>query len=477
MAETKRFDVKRLAIGAILAVVIVAIGLLLARIDRNQSTLQTVVEANTQQIATIATRIEKKMTDKMAAIEQSQQDMQAGIEAMQSDTQKLTADITAVIDEQATLNETVQNNSQKLTSNLVLIEQNRQEWQTANKSMRANIRQVAANATAVGEEQIKLNETMQNSSQQMTDKIAVIEQSQQDLQAGIEAVQSDTRKLTADITAIIGEQAKLYEMVQNNSQKLTSNLALIEQNQKEWQGAIEGVREDIQQVAVNTTSVGEEQRKLNETVQNSSQQMNSKMAVIKQSQNALQTGIDDVQTDARKLAADMTAVRDEQAKLHVTVQDNSQQLKNNLALIEQNQQEWQEEIDSMGEYIQQVAARISTLGESLSKSEEMLQNKLRELVDMMDGTAQEQLKLQGKTRKDLQALDDSVSAIKQRQNRLQNQITDVQDNAEIMGNDLQEALEQLEDELSRSGILARPDIVEAEPPEPSSLSLDPNNVE
>ena len=43
MAEIKRFDVKRLVIGAILAAVIVTIGLLLARIDRNQSTLQTVV--------------------------------------------------------------------------------------------------------------------------------------------------------------------------------------------------------------------------------------------------------------------------------------------------------------------------------------------------------------------------------------------------------------------------------------------------
>ena len=129
MAETKRFSIKRLLLGAILAAVIVAIGLALGRIDQNQSTLQTVVEANTLQMAAIATRIEKQMADKMVVIEQSQQDLQAGIEAMQSGTRKLTAEITAVIGEQAKLNETVQKNVQKSTSNTALIEQNRQNLQ------------------------------------------------------------------------------------------------------------------------------------------------------------------------------------------------------------------------------------------------------------------------------------------------------------------------------------------------------------
>ena len=117
MGETTRFKVKRLLIGAILASAIVAIGLALARIDENQSTLQTVVEANTQQMAVIATRIEKQMADKMVVIEQSQQDLQAGIEAVQSGTRRLTAEITAVIGEQAKLNETVQSNGKRSTSN------------------------------------------------------------------------------------------------------------------------------------------------------------------------------------------------------------------------------------------------------------------------------------------------------------------------------------------------------------------------
>ena len=188
MEKTKGFDIKKLAVGTLLAVAILAIGLVLFSINRNQSTLQTVVEANTQQISAVATRIEKKISDKMAVIEQSQLDLRTGIEAVQTSTRKLTADITGVMDEQVKLSGTVQNNSQKLTSHLALIERNRQEWENANKNARANIRQVAASALAISEEQAKLKEKIQQSDQQMSNKITVVEQIQSELQAGIEAV-------------------------------------------------------------------------------------------------------------------------------------------------------------------------------------------------------------------------------------------------------------------------------------------------
>ena len=57
MAETRRFDTRKLAIGILLAVAILAMGLVLFRINQNQSTLQTVVETNTQQIKKLKSKI------------------------------------------------------------------------------------------------------------------------------------------------------------------------------------------------------------------------------------------------------------------------------------------------------------------------------------------------------------------------------------------------------------------------------------
>ncbi len=46
-----------------------------------------------------------------------------------------------------------------------------------------------------------------------------------------------------------------------------------------------------------------------------------------------------------------------------------------------------------------------------------------------------------------------------------------------MSNDLQAALEQLEDEQSRIEIQAQPEIIEIEPPEPSSSPSEPNSID
>ena len=123
------------------------------------------------------------------------------------------------------------------------------------------------------------------------------------------------------------------------------------------------------------------------------------------------------------------------------------------------------------------SVRISTAGENLLKLQEMLQGNFQELVGMIDVAGQEQSTFQREIQKDVLALDDSVGTVKQKQSRLQDQIEEVKDSTEIMSSDLQAAIEQLEDGLSRRGTPEQPEIIEIEPPGPSSLSSEPNSVE
>ena len=148
-----------------------------------------------------------------------------------------------------------------------------------------------------------------------------------------------------------------------------------------------------------------------------------------------------------------------------------------MSLVEQKQQEWQNANRSMGENIQELSARISTTGGDLLKLQEILQDNIQELVGMIDVTGQEQLTFKEEIQKDVRAIDDSVGAITQKQSILQGQIEEVKDSADVMGNDLQTALEQLEDELYRSRILEQPETIEIESPEPSSLPSETNRIE
>ena len=266
------------------------------------------------------------------------------------------------------------------------------------------------------------------------------------------------------------EQLRLQAMIENNTLQIAALGAHIEQNQNEQQAGIEEVQNDIRQVAANTAAVSEEQMLLRETVNKNDRQTINKIALIEQNQDELRAGIVEAQNDTKNVAVDIaagiTTITNEQAGLYEKVENNSRQLTNNVALIEQNQQQWQGKIEGLQQNIQEVNTRASALGDDLLKLQEVLQNNIRELVSMMDVGDQEQLKFQEKIQKDLLAYDNSISAIKQSQSKLQNQIEDVRISAETMNNELPIALEQLKEELIRENSEAE----QNEPPSSSTAS-------
>jgi septal ring factor EnvC (AmiA/AmiB activator) len=69
---------------------------------------------------------------------------------------------------------------------------------------------------------------------------------------------------------------------------------------------------------------------------------------------------------------------------------------------------------------------------------------------MMDLSSKEQLKFQEKIQQNLLAVDSSISAVKQSQEKLQSQIENVRSSAEIMSTELPAAIEQLREEMERN---------------------------
>jgi len=253
-----------------------------------------------------------------------------------------------------------------------------------------------------------------------------------------------------EMARIEKKQLDLRAMVETNAQQIAALGERIEQNQHELQAGIEQVRKNIRNVAANTAAVSEEQVRLQQTVQNSDRQTTDKIALLEQNQTELQTGIEDVRADSKNAAEDIAVVEDEQTRLYETLQSNNSDFANNVAVLEQNQQQWQGKVEELQQNFQVVTTRISTIADDLLKLQEVLQSNIRELVSAMDLSDQQQLKFHEKIRKDLLAFDDSVRAMKLSQEKLKNQIVDVQNSAEIMSNELPAAIEQLREEMARN---------------------------
>jgi len=273
-----------------------------------------------------------------------------------------------------------------------------------------------------------------------------------------------------EMAKIEEEQLKVQAMAEANAQQIAAIETQIKQNQQELHAGIEQVQNDIRKIAVDTATVSKEHLKLQQSVQNSDQQTTNKIALLEQSRNELQAGIEEVRDNTQSAAADMSAdianVKDEQARLYETVQSNNQQFTNNVAVIEQNQQQWEVKIDDLQENIQQVTTQISTLGDDLLKLQEVLQSNIRELAGMMDLNDKEQLEFREKIQQNLLAVDSSINAIRQSQEQLQTQIENVRSSAEIMSTELPVAIEQLREQVERNSSRERED--NQPPPETNS---------
>ena len=262
-------------------------------------------------------------------------------------------------------------------------------------------------------------------------------------------------------------QAQLQMMIKANSLQITEIASRLEENQQDLQTVIGSVQSDVAKVSADVAAVADAQMKLHETVQDGSLQVSDKIAAIGQTQKALSASlgraISGVQGETQKVAAhvievaaDVTAVTAEQAKLYETVQENNLQLTNKVAVIDQAQRKRQNTIGSMEDNINALASSISGLGEDVLKLQEILQSNIRELVSIAEVSGQKNDEFQQSIRANLQTLDESLTSLKANQDNLQSRIEQMKNEAPDLS-DMPAAIDQLRDqleELSRSQLPA-----------------------
>jgi len=271
-----------------------------------------------------------------------------------------------------------------------------------------------------------------------------------------------------EMARIENKQLDLQAIAETNAQQIAALGARIEKNQQELQAGIGQAQNEIRNVAADTAAVSEEQAMLQEAVQKSDRQTTDKIALLEQNQTELQAGIEEVRDSSKNVAADMaadiTVVKDEQARLYATVQSNNSDFTNNVAVLDQNQQQSQTKVEELQQNFQVVTTRVTTLADDLFKLQEVLQSNIQELVSVMDLSGKEQLKFQEKIQKDLLAFDNSISAVKLSYEKLQSQIEDVQNSAEVMSNELPAAIEQLREKVERNSTMETGDNESSSPP-------------
>ena len=276
MEEKKGFSVRGPVTRVVLAVVIIAIGLgmagcgrQMAKIDENQFKLQTMVESNAQQIAAIAT-----------LLEENQEELHVVIENVKNDVANVAVDVAAVAEAQMKLHEAVQSSSRRVTGEMAALEQNQHEMSAslgqAIAGVQSETRKVAVDVTAVTAEQVKLHET------------------------------------------VTAEQVRLYETVRENNVQLNNKVAAMEQAQQERQDTIGGMQDNIQAVAVSIGALGEDVLRLQEILQNNIRELVSIADITGKKQIEFQASM---KKDIRTLDESLASLRTSQSTLQSRIED------------------------------------------------------------------------------------------------------------------------------------------------------------
>lgn len=286
---------RRPVAGVVFTVVIVAIGLgvfgcgeQMARIDEQQGQLQMMVKANSLQIEEIAGSLEK-----------SQQQLHVAIEGVQNNVAKVAADLATLAETQVRLHETVQSNIQQVSGKIAAIGQDQKDLSAglgrAIADVRSETRKVAADLTSVTAEQVKLNEIVQENNLQLTNKVAAIEQTQQDRQNTIGGMQDNIQAVAASISALGEDVLKLQEILQSNIRELVSIADITGQKQAEFQ---ESVRKNMQTLDESLASLKASQDSLQSRIQASQDDLQNR---IEAGQKELQSRIEQMQNETSDL--------------------------------------------------------------------------------------------------------------------------------------------------------------------------------
>jgi len=207
----------------------------MARFEENQLKLQTLVEMNAHQISQAAQHAE-----------QNQQDLQAAIKLIRDSTEELTAQIASLGSEHTKLQETVLADNAQMSDKIGGIEQKQQTFESEIdayqqriageiRNVRAGTAQVAADLAAVADAHAKLEETAQNERQRADGKVAVLEQDLLEQREQIEAIGGNVRELTASVGVLEENLLKLQSILQNDIQNLADVIKVVGQGQIEFE--------------------------------------------------------------------------------------------------------------------------------------------------------------------------------------------------------------------------------------------------
>jgi chromosome segregation ATPase len=436
-------------------------------VAQQQNTLQETVQQNRAAVS-----------GQMTQLADAQQQLQTGVSAIAATTGQTALDVTAVAQQQKTLQETVQQNHAGVSGQMTQLADAQQQLQTGMGTIAATTGQTARDVTAVAQQQNALRETVQQNHAAVSDRMTQLADAQQQIQSGLDVVTATAGQTALDVLAATGQQDALRQTLQQDNTALSGQMSQLADAQQQMQTGMSTIAATTGQTARDVTAVAQQQNALRETVQqnhagvsgrmtqlaDAQQQMqtgldvvtatagqtaldvlaatqqqdalrqalrqdnaalNGQMAALAESQQQVQSGVDTITATTGQNALDSIAMSNGQTRMEQAMQAGREELATRLAALEQEQQSWLQRFDTAQARINTLAEGIGALEQRLAALQGTLQTSIEGLTAGMAAEGDKRLQAEAKAIRDLQAVVESVAQLRQTQASLREQTTQV----------------------------------------------------
>ena len=319
--DTRRSVIIAILFGALVATAFGAAGCgdQMARMQQNQVKLQAMVAANARELATLSSQVHV-----------SQDRIEEGFAGLEQDIRNTDARLAAVQSEQAQLHQTVAANDQNMNARLTQLTDNQASLRDGIAHVADIAQRTNTTVSTVARDQATLHQLVQNNKKELGESITTVANNQEQTHAGIHQLHQADQNLANLIATVTAKQEALQKLTEGNHEQLTGSLAALSTHQGQFRGEMGDLRSLTQTVAADVTALGNEQAALHDTVR-------ANTATLVAGQGAIR---DTLRTNNEVVAAGLTnlAVQQQDIGNNVTnLRENSDKLAADLATVASEQ--------------------------------------------------------------------------------------------------------------------------------------------
>jgi len=323
---------------------------------------------------------QQTLTTQIAGLSASQQQLQTSVDTLGTKADRTAADLA---DTKSSLQEAVRVRQEALTGRIDGLSAGQQQLQTSVDTLGGKADQTAAD---LADTRSSLQNTLRVSREVLTGQIAASLQNQQALQSDVRDLSDKADKLTTNISDVSGEQTALHATVRTNHDTVAVAMAGLADRQETLRSGLDKLEGKADRAAGDLTALTTQQQSLYEAVKANQDSVVPKLAAVS--------------ATTEQTARDVAALNNGQAALQQNVQAGNAALTARATELVESQQALQSRIDNLGQATRQVTSDVA----KMTVGQDALHQTLKAYSDKTDQQAASLAGVQEEMRTNLDTL-------------------------------------------------------------------------